>query len=520
MESRVWYQLVVTSLIALPLGLIAFKFISEDENLREQYHNLFPQEISIVDVRMELSSGASNSSMSTYLPENTSRQEILSEAVIEGVGALNIEDNKHGRYAQWVGGSDSESLLAVYRFEVKSNGVEYNLDSITASSINTPSSLNKYLEPTEHIQSTHPEIIALVQGFDSTSSAIPEKIRTAFNYCTNLETVPFKGLTDAVTALRLQQASCNGKSRLFVAACRQMGLPARLVGGLIMNTGSKKTSHQWSEVFINGFWVPFDTQNGHFASIPHNYLRLYTGDAFLFKHTAGVPFDYEFNIRKKLIVTSDSLSDHKLWLALERAGIPIEMFRFLLLLPIGAAIVAVMRNIVGLKTFGLFLPALIAASMRETGLLIGLSAFLIVIAVVASLNPILNRWRLLYTPRLVIMLIAVIGLFFGFSFLGFITDIRAFAFVTLFPVVIVAITAERLAKRIEDSGYASALSVSGQTLIVIILSYWTMNSTTLEAVFLAFPELFFVLMGLMLVMGRWTGIRALEYYRFRHLKND
>lgn len=518
MGTRSGYILIVTLLISLPLVYIVSKFISEDENFREQYYNLFPKEISVVDVRMELSSGALNSSMGTYLPESSDRQEILSEAVVDGKGAIDIADDKYGRYARWRGSSESEKLTTVYRYEVKSSSVEYKLDSITDASFNTPPSLTKYLKPTENIQSSHPEIIELVQTIDSANAPIPQKLQYAFSYCEALETVPFKGLTDAVTALRLQQASCNGKSRLFVAICRQMGLPARLVGGLMMNTGSKRTSHQWAEVFVGGFWVPFDTQNNHFASIPQNYLRLYTGDAFLFKHTAGVPFDYEFTIRKKLIVSNDSLSDHKLWLALERAGIPIEMFRFLLLLPIGAAIVAVMRNIVGLKTFGLFLPALIAASMRETGLLIGLTAFLIVIGVVASLNPLLNKWRLLYTPRLVIMLISVIGLFFGFSFLGFITDIRAFAFVTLFPVVIVAITAERLAKRIEDSGYVSALSVSGQSLIVIILSYWTMNSTTLEAIFLAFPELFFVLMGLMLVMGRWTGIRALEYYRFRHLK--
>lgn len=518
MGTRSGYLLIVTLLIFLPLAFILGKFINEDENFRNQFYNLFPKEISIVDVRMDLHGGTTSSSMGTYLPESNARQEIISEAVIDGKGALEISDDKFGRYAQWIGGSESEILSTIYRYEVKSTAVKYDLDSITKSSFTTPPSLSKYLLSTENIQSNHPEVIALVNELDSANSAIPVKLKSAFDYCVALETVPFKGLTDAVTALRLQQASCNGKSRLFVAACRQMGLPSRLVGGLIMNTGSKRTSHQWAEVFISGFWVPFDTQNNHFASIPQNYLRLYTGDAFLFKHTAGVPFDYEFTIKKKLVLSNDSLSDHKLWLALERAGIPIEMFRFLLLLPIGAAIVAVMRNIVGLKTFGLFLPALIAASMRETGLLIGLSAFLIVIAVVASLNPLLNKWRLLYTPRLVIMLISVIGLFFGFSFLGFITDIRAFAFVTLFPVVIVAITAERLAKRIEDSGYASALSVSGQTLIVIILSYWTMNSTTLEAIFLAFPELFFVLMGLMLVMGRWTGIRALEYYRFRHLK--
>ncbi|MEL7219627.1 MAG: transglutaminase family protein, partial [Pseudomonadota bacterium] len=97
-----------------------------------------------------------------------------------------------------------------------------------------------------------------------------------------------------MTALRLGRASCNGKGRLFVALARTNGIPARLVGGVILNEGSKKTSHQWLEVLIEGRWVPFDPTNGHFATLPENYLRLYTGDHALFRHTRNINFDYLF----------------------------------------------------------------------------------------------------------------------------------------------------------------------------------------------------------------------------------
>jgi transglutaminase-like putative cysteine protease len=55
-----------------------------------------------------------------------------------------------------------------------------------------------------------------------------------------------------VTAAKLGEASCNGKSRLFIALARRAGIPSRLVGGVILSTGVKRTSHQWVEAYVSG----------------------------------------------------------------------------------------------------------------------------------------------------------------------------------------------------------------------------------------------------------------------------
>jgi len=56
-----------------------------------------------------------------------------------------------------------------------------------------------------------------------------------------------------------------------------------------------------------------------------------------------------------------------------------------------------------------------------------------------------------------------------------------------------------------------------QTLGVIFIAYLVMGSATLEALIFAFPDLFLVLVAMMLLLGRWTGVRVLELFRFKHV---
>ncbi len=50
-------------------------------------------------------------------------------------------------------------------------------------------------------------------------------------------------------------------------------------------------------------------------------------------------------------------------------------FRILLLVPLGALLIALLRNIVGFQTFGIFMPLLMALAFRNTGLFYGLAMF-------------------------------------------------------------------------------------------------------------------------------------------------
>ncbi len=484
----------------------------EGKQLAELLEETLPQRVHEIVIRMELRGANESGDFRTYLPLGDARQQVLEEGVIQGQGVDVISRDVHGRRASW----RQVTGPVQYRVVVRTRAVKWDLqDNVLGIPSRHSTQMQDHLLSTKAIQSDHPEIAALSRRLELEGLDAIEALRRIFEEVLALDGVAFKGTTDALTALRLGEASCNGKSRLFVALCRQIGLPARLVGGLILESGDKRTSHQWVEVNLRNQWIPFDALNGHFATLPAEYLTLYRGDVGLFGHTAGLPLDYGFSIRPRLRLPREALGEHPLWRAFVDAGLPAGALGFLLLLPFGAAIVAFMRNVVGFQTFGLFLPALIAVSMKGTGLGIGTGAFFIVLFAVAALHPILMRWRLLYTPRLVILLVAVVGCYLGFSAWGWQSGQIGWVKVTLFPVVVVAITAERFAREIEEVGWTDALSKAVQTLIVVVLAFFAMQSTTAEAMLLAFPELFLWIVAAMLALGRWTGIRVLEFVRFR-----
>jgi hypothetical protein len=91
------------------------------------------------------------------------------------------------------------------------------------------------------------------------------------------------------------------------------------------------------------------------------------------------------------------------------------------------------------------------------------------------------------------------------------------AHVSLFPIAILAITAERFAIIQEEQGFLKALRISFFTAVVIMAAYAVMSSLFMQSLFIAFPELLFFLIALNLWLGKWVGMRLSELIRFRKL---
>jgi len=89
--------------------------------------------------------------------------------------------------------------------------------------------------------------------------------------------------------------------------------------------------------------------------------------------------------------------------------------------------------------------------------------------------------------------------------------------IALFPMVILAMTVERMSLVWEESGPWDALLQGIGSLAVAALAYLVMNQPSLEYLLFVFPELLLVVLALTLLMGRYTGYRLSELWRFRNL---
>ena len=513
--------LIVGLFLVLPLALIGLKISRVGYDLG----SLLPVETWNVYLQMSATGHGDSLRVRTYLPQADARVSVFGESQQAELPEHTERVDAGNRIAEWAGrGTHGETLVRV-RYTAAARPLRYEVDPGILVPAPPVSRDDPELQATPRIQVEDPEIAALAARLAPPGTPLVQALRAIHDYCRQLDYVAFKGETDAVTALRLGEASCNGKSRLFVALARYQGVPARLVGGLILEPGVKKTSHQWVEVRIGPHWVPFCPTNDHFAMVPAHYLPLYRGDHALFAHSEDINFRYRFEIdrdfaiRPELLSTAarDPLNLLGIWSTFERAGFPIELLKALLMVPLGALVMVILRNVVGITTFGTFLPTLIAVAARDTGLAWGLVAFLTLIGLVLLVRHAFLRLQLLHQPQLAILLTFVILFMLGLAVVGARSGNLNLAYVGMFPIAILAITTERLGLMLEEEGVRRTLKVTGMTLMAIAACYAVMNAITFQILFMSFPELLLVVIFLDIWLGRWLGLRVLEFWRFRKL---
>ncbi len=197
-----------------------------------------------------------------------------------------------------------------------------------------------------------------------------------------------------------------------------------------------------------------------------------------------------------------------------------ETYRILLMVPIGAFIMLLLRNLVGVKTYGTFMPVLIALAFRETALVAGVSLFVVVVGAGLLVRFYLERLRLLLVPRLTAILILVVLLMAAVSVISNRLGIEVGLSVALFPMVIMAMTIERMSVAWDERGAGTAIREGIGTLIVAALAYIVMSWPPLEHFVFVYPEVLLVLFALALLLGRYSGYRLNELLRFRALARD
>lgn len=497
------------TLIIFPLLLISVRILMSEPAER----GLTP--IQQFDVLYDFDIEAENTpfAVSTFAPSNNIRQTIIPEPFS---GRTWFEDEN--QKITWEGILDGKKKLS-YRFQFTGKHLIVNIDpTIKLESQRKLSNEKNWTFPTHLIQSNDDKILELsLQLAPDSVETLREISSSFFKFVYQMPSNSTDELTDALTALDRFEASCNGKSRLLVALFRSKGIPARMVGGIILDNSRKKTSHGWVEAKIGDTWVPFDPLNGHFAEVPANYLELHKGDNFLIRRSKDISFDYFYEISSDRANHYPGYALVNLWEVIDHTDLPQKPLTLLLLLPLGAFLVSVFKNVVGLKTFGVFLPVLIAFAFMEMGTIIGLGYFSIIILLIGLLNYPLEKWGILHTPKISVMLTAVafysiITLYIFFK-TGWLDPTKAL----VFPIIILTMMSERFARKVEEDSPKEALNVYIQTLIVTLVCVWVLSSTLIQNFLITFPEFLFVFAGLNLFLGKWIGLRFTEYARFGKL---
>lgn len=305
-------------------------------------------------------------------------------------------------------------------------------------------------------------------------------------------------------------------------------IPARMVHGFPL-AGRQRSAElvSWLEVHDGDRWLYFNPATGE-QSLPDRFLVWWRGNEPLVSVAGGSNVQVDFAIQenhldavaiaeKQAIQRGRSAVDFSLY------SLPIRtqaVYSVLLMIPIGALIMVIMRNIVGIDAFGTFMPVLIALAFRETKLLWGLILFSLLVTLGLTIRFLLDRLRLLLVPRLSAVLIVVVILMLFISMTSHRLGLEMGLSVALFPMVIIAMTIERMSVVWEERGPADAIRGGIGSLFVAVAAYIFMGLPWLEHLIFTFPELLLVILSIVLLAGRYTGYRLTELRRFKELAKN
>jgi len=191
------------------------------------------------------------------------------------------------------------------------------------------------------------------------------------------------------------------------------------------------------------------------------------------------------------------------------------VFRYIVLIPLGAFVVVLMRNLIGVPTLGTFMPVLLALALLEIPIWNGLTMFAILIAAGLWFRFLLSRLNLLVVPRVAACVVIVTLLMMLMSVVSYRMGMGGGIQITLFPMIILAWTIERMSLIWEEEGKRSALVQVAGSLLVAVVAYRFMRIPQIQYWAFYFPELLLVLLAGIILIGRYTGYRFSELIRFR-----
>ncbi|OGI17533.1 MAG: hypothetical protein A2Z52_02220 [Candidatus Moranbacteria bacterium RBG_19FT_COMBO_42_6] len=199
-------------------------------------------------------------------------------------------------------------------------------------------------------------------------------------------------------------------------------------------------------------------------------------------------------------------------------GVPLETVILILMLPIIATFIAFLRQVVGIKAFGIYTPLIITfAFLATNGLKYGIAIFVAVILAGMIMRFVLKPFRLLYLPRVAIMLTVValailLMLTFGGSFRR-----TGLAAVSIFPILIIITLVEKFVAVQIEKGNKTAVILALETLLISIVGFYIASWQGLANFLSAKPWVILFAFPINLLLGKWTGLRLSEYLRFKEI---
>lgn len=501
-EQRV--ILLAAALTVLGLGVAAYKVLSLGYPLTANATT----DVWTVEARIGFTAGVGSVKVSLEIPTLTPGFTVLGENFVSPGFGFATRYTPTGRTAQWAIRKASGRQTLYYRAVVYRD----------------PSNLQQDTTP------NLPPVPVLDEPYNTAMQTLVAEVReqsadTATFTAELLRRLNEPNPAQNVDLFLSQVKTPTEKAQAAVTLLAGNRIPARLVRGLKLTEQQRNARPvPWLEVHDGTEWLYFNPDTAE-QGVPEDFLFWWRGSQPLVHVEGGGDTEVRLAVQRD---TTDSMSVAEARAESARSrlqqfspmSLPIQtqsVYGLLLLIPVGSLIIVVLRNVVGVKAIGTFMPVLIAIAFRETQLLSGILLFSLVVAAGLSIRFFLERLRLLLVPRLGVVLTAVVLIMLAISLLSNQLGFEVGLSISLFPMVILTMVIERMSIVWEERGANEAIQQGIGSLLMASLCYMVLGLEVLEHLVFVFPELLLVVLAATLLIGRYTGYRLTELIRFKAL---
>ena len=137
--------------------------------------------------------------------------------------------------------------------------------------------LSRYLAPTIAISAQHPQVSSLAQKIVVGADGDLQRIRALLDWIhQHIAKEPVDVFT-ALDVLKGGRAECQGHALLYAAFARTLGIPTRIVNGIVYAPDFRGfLYHSWNESIVDGRWVAVDPTFGQIP-VDATHIKLLEG---------------------------------------------------------------------------------------------------------------------------------------------------------------------------------------------------------------------------------------------------
>lgn len=351
---------------------------------------------------------------------------------------------------------------------------------------------------------------------------LPGQLDTLFAQVSGKLRVTDKGHDDVLEALANGTASTTGFTRSLVSVLRSAGIPARQVYGIDLLASSQDQPFQWLEYYDGNQWQVLDPLTGtHGLQRPELIpLRKNAAELVSFQRASLHSINWQM---EPSLVPAEMQQDHASGLikSLDLTRLPLESreaLGILLLLPFGALVTVLLRQIAGFRTFGTFTPTLLALAAVFVDIRAAAASFILVITIGIAGRSLLPLKQLDNVPRLsIVFTFVALTMAFVVSLLVQL-DPSMDTGVVLLPIVILTTLVDQIYKVYDSSGPRATFIRLSWTSLAAALSLAVLMQAHWGELLLATPEVHFFTLAVIIMAGTWRGktlatLRALAWMK-------